>query len=356
MNESMEKEKERIHDDLLKEHLFTLWVNEEQTIDADTERLRLMRSLRKNRRWLTPWSVAASCLLLIAAGTALLLLTRERIPYRPGTVEPVSLQAVLFTSDGQAFHLTDQSFSLLENNGTRIRMEAGHGMSYTPETVSDTAVLYNRIEVPRGGEFAMTLSDGTQVWLNAETEFRYPVHFTGDLREVSLRGEAYFRVTADSLRPFVVRHDDYRLAVLGTEFNLNTYRPEAIEAALVSGKVSIAAGTDASGLLLSPGSLATTNLKTGVTRTRAANLRPYTAWINKDIIFNRERLDVILERIARWYDVDIYFRAPAAKEILFDINIPRYAEIEDFFYLLEKTSEATFSLKGKTVIVDMDKK
>lgn len=349
-------EHEKIYDDLFKQHLFTLWATEEQDIDTETEQRRLMQSLRKKRRLYFPVRIAAAIVLFLVAGTIYLLTREEQIRYRPGTVEPVSSQAVLILSDGQSLNLNNKEISLQENNGVRIDVSPENGMTYSTESLSDTTLLFNRIIVPRGGEFFITLSDGTKVWLNADTELTFPVHFSDKNREVTLNGEAYFKVAHDENRQFSIRKGEYLLTVHGTEFNINTYNQYSVEVALISGKVGIKANTKQEEFLLSPGHLAVSDLKKGQTTAEEINLKPYTAWINKDMIFDGARLEEIMEDIARWYDADVFFRSKAAKSILFDINIPRYAEIEDVFYLLEKTSEVKFTLKGKTVIVDMNKK
>ena len=99
-------------------------------------------------------------------------------------------------------------------------------------------MIHNRIEIPRGGEFQITLSDGTRVWLNAASELEYPVEFAADMREVKLQGEAYFEVATDADHPFLVRVGHYCLQVYGTKFNLNTYEPNRIEVALVEGSIA----------------------------------------------------------------------------------------------------------------------
>src|SRR5690606_5397237 len=104
----------------------------------------------------------------------------------------------------------------------------------------DNAELYNTIATPRGGQYQITLSDGTKVWLNASSSIHFPVVFTGNERKVEITGEAYFEVKKDERKPFKVLTTSSAVEVLGTHFNVNSYDDEAsIKTTLLEGKVRV---------------------------------------------------------------------------------------------------------------------
>ena len=214
-----------------------------------------------------------------------------------------------------------------------------------------TELLYHKIVVPRGGEYFFALGDGTEVWLDADSEFEYPVCFAGDRREVRLKGEAYFKVAKEEDKPFIVQVGTYTVQVYGTEFNINAYDPRQIETVLVRGSVGFKANPSMPEQMLKPNELAITNVESGESEIRTIDILPYVAWKNKDIVFVNECLESIMENVSRWYDVQVFFQNEELKDLRFDCNMQRYASIEDLFFFMEKTSNARFTINGRTVVI-----
>lgn len=183
---------------------------------------------RKAWRWL---GVAATVAVL--AGVSLLWTGKEegQMPLPVAQViEPGAKKAVLTLADGTVRHLQDSSLVVDGRSGTQEKtLESGEEVK---------APAYNTLSVPRGGEFFLTLPDSTRVWLNAESELRFPDRFVGDKRVVFLSGEAYFDVERDEEHPFRVELDGGSVNVLGTEFNVSAYAGEDVAATLVEGSVS----------------------------------------------------------------------------------------------------------------------
>ena len=205
--------------------------------------------------------------------------------------------------------------------------------------------------VPRGGEYFLTLGDGTEVWLDADSELEYPVCFAGDRREVRLKGEAYFKVVKEEGNPFIVQVGTYTVQVYGTEFNVNAYDPRQIETVLVRGSVGFKANPSMPERMLKPNELVITNVESGESEIRTIDILPYVAWKNKDIVFVNECLESIMENVSRWYDVQVFFQNEELKDLRFDCNMQRYASIEDLFFFMEKTSNARFTINGRTVVI-----
>jgi len=128
-----------------------------------------------------------------------------------------------------------------EVDGTKI-FSSGESLSYSAKKTKlhNVDVKYNTLEVPRGGEYFIQLSDSSKVWINSESKLKYPIQFAGDLRTVELSGEAYFEVITDSDRPFQVISDGQLVEVLGTKFNISSYKEDQlIYTTLLEGKVQV---------------------------------------------------------------------------------------------------------------------
>ena len=199
--------------------------------------------LRIGKRWT---AVAAMGALVI--GVALAFLLREQsngteqdvhLPVAE-VIKPGKAGALLTLSDGQQVVLSDSLETQLKEQTADIRVQ-GKRLDYSSEHIG-SFLVYNTITVPRGGEYQLTLSDGTRVWLNAETELKYPVAFVGEGREVMLKGEAYFEVAKNVSRPFVVKTEQLDIKVLGTSFNMKSYPSETQQVTLVQGKVEVRVG------------------------------------------------------------------------------------------------------------------
>lgn len=343
--------------EIVNSYLHLRWSREEQLIDDEKSLQRIMGSLKKRKRSL--WWVAAAASVVVIVCSVFILRYRSSDKAGelfPADISPIRAQAKLILSNGQNFYLSDQGESLLESDGSMLKIIPQQGLVYSADSAREKMeTLYNTIEVPKGGEYFVVLSDGTEVWLNADTRLTFPVSFTGQVsREISLSGEAYIKVKKDS-KPFRLTSGEYSLRVYGTEFNINTYNPQRIELALVEGSVGYCPNRRSPESVLAPNQLGVSNSITGETEITDTNIHPYIAWINKDMVFRNETLESIMEKISRWYDVEIFYQHEAVKSYRFIGDLPRYSELQDVFYFLEKASNARFKLKNRTVIVSETK-
>ena len=175
-----------------------------------------------------------------------------------GSVETIASgtrKAYLIMGDGTSVSMENQQQRLLEEkDGTKINVQKEH---ITYENAIDnkkSALIYNELVIPRGGEFSLTLSDGTVVYLNAESKLRFPVQFDGNNRIVELEGEGYFQVVHDENAPFVVKTAGMNVQVLGTEFNVSAYTEDTvIQTTLVSGSVRVSSNDSDKTVVLKPG-------------------------------------------------------------------------------------------------------
>ena len=211
----------------------------------------------------------------------------------------------------------------------------------------------NKIVVPPGQRANLTLSDGTNVWLNACSEMTYPASFSEDIRRVSLKGEAYFEVERDTSRPFRVDvHGDAIIEVLGTEFNVNAYPENAeIFATLVLGKVRVADLQTDSTVVLLPNQQAA--LSGAGINVKEVNPEDFIIWINGRFYFEKMPLEEILIQLGRWYDLQVFWANEELKSYEFTGAIWRDNTIRQTLDMIEKTTDVCFTVSGRTVTVNV---
>ena len=295
----------------------------------------------------------------IAAGVVLPLLavvlwygTRERIEDVSEQVASVirhgGVKAELVLADGTTRILgSEVTDSLLVQQGANIVVQ-NQGVSYCVDS-SVVEERYNTLRVPRGGEYSITLSDGTIVYLNSESELRYPVNFVGRDRRVYLSGEAYFDVVQDEAHPFIVDMGNSSVRVLGTSFDVRAYADEdEVLTTLVQGSVKFSAGKEF--VTLEPGKQAVLG-KSGSIETREVDTYLYTAWKEGVFAFKRQRLEEIMKVVARWYDVNIFWENVSQKEVTFTGKMKRYDDFSKVVEVLEMTGNTEFVIKENNIFI-----
>lgn len=160
-----------------------------------------------------------------------------------------------------------------------------------------------------GTRTKIELSDGTNVWLNDGTTFRYPEHFEGSTRQVFVDGEAYFEVHSNPEKPFVVDNPMMKTVVTGTHFNLNAYSADHFfEATLLEGKVHLERSNQS--LTLKPGEQVQFDAAKQEIVKKDVDAENAKAWIDGKLIFKDERLSTVVKRLGRWYNVEIVLSDP----------------------------------------------
>ena len=285
--------------------------------------------------------------------------------YRVGKMEKVTLVQeirraegvpVLTLANGVQVALAKQNLKKpIRQAGTLVVIDNGsEALQYVHDSLGaeQQPQVFNTLYIPKGGEYSLTLADGSRVWLNSETTLRYPVNFTGKTREIELEGEAYFEVASDSLRPFYVRTGNKSVEVLGTHFNVAYYKFDTLwHTTLVEGKVKIHSGENS--YILCPGTHYEENIVTGHSSITDVDVQLYTSWKDGKVFFKDERLEDIVRRLARWYDFEIFYMNPAIKDLHFGGTINKYNSFEVVLRYLERTAGVRFDIRGKTVIASL---
>ena len=225
---------------------------------------------------------------------------------------------------------TDKAILTLES-GEEVTLIKGASFQTQNATSNGEAIVYNKtaskdiafntLTIPRGGQYQITLADGTEVWLNSESQIKYPVAFKdGDTRQVELvYGEAYFDVSPSTDHKgskFKVFNNAQEVEVLGTEFNIKAYKDENnIYTTLVEGKVAVST-TNANQTLV-PNQQSNLDIATNSLAINDVNVKSEIAWINGEVILQHKNLKEIMKTLSRWYNMDVIFANKDLEEMRF---------------------------------------
>jgi transmembrane sensor len=301
------------------------------------------------------YGAAAAVILLVGAGIFLLQRPRSTMPANVAVtnvfkndVAPGGKKAVLTLGDGRTVVLDSAAKGNVASQGntTIVKTDAGQ-LAYNAGGNTAAPVLSNTLSTPAGGQYQVTLADGTKVWLNALSKLEFPSAFRGrDSRSVKLSGEAYFEVMADKDRPFVVMVNGVSVRVLGTHFNVNGYTDEPeIRTTLLEGAVNMAKGADV--LPLKPGQQ---GLWTGNRLSvRTADIDQVMAWKNGAFSWDAADVFTVMRQISRWYGVEVKYEGRPT-QALFGGEIGRDLSLTQVLTGLSK-SKVHFRLEGKILTV-----
>lgn len=273
----------------------------------------------------------------------------KKVPLAVATeIIPGKAKAELVLPGGDKILLTDGTSRTVRNGvsntGDTLRYAGTEGGQ------SGGAEEYHLLRVPRGGEYTLVLADGTTVYLNAESELRYPVKFSGERRKVYLQGEAYFDVARDERKPFTVEARGVEVLVLGTSFGVRAYgNEENVLTTLVQGRVDIS--VDGQRAELVPGQQADFNRKSDRLTVAEVDVELYVGWKDGRLVFDNQPLSVILNELGRWYSFDVVYTNEEAKRIPYSLNIKKHEDISHVLKFIERTGKVKFEINKNIIIV-----
>lgn len=338
---------------LIRDYLRQRWVMKSELICRKEER-RYRRVAKQRIRFRRIATIAAAVCFLLVSGVYYNYWMREQKTVKllaEGKIEPGVPCAQLTLSSGRIVTLGKEKKAIRERQEVAIFVNEEGSIAYQDSLIGtkEQEPEYNKLVVNRGGEFNIVLSDSSIIWVNSETELEYPIRFAGNERVVKLRGEAYFRVKADSLHPFVVDVDGLEIRALGTEFNVNTRRKDKVESVLVKGEVDVRKGNY--GTDLHPNQLAIYDLQTNRIVVADVDVRKYIAWKDGDFVFSDDRLEDVMDKISLWYDCHVFYVDPSLKDVRLSGDMKRYGKIEELLHFLKLSTGANFEVKGKTIFI-----
>lgn len=332
-----------------------------KSLESFDHRRAYLKLVRRNRaKTLLRYSPYAAAILLVAASLYFLLTPQkqsnngiETLVSEIPVITPGEKKARLILDDGREIDLEQSQTQVLEQNGSLVSIDTSGVKYLSSTTIKDPDIIvYNTLDVPRGGEYLLTLEDGTKVWLNAGSKLRYPVTFSKERRSVHLEGEAYFEVSKDITRQFTVTTTTGEITVLGTSFNVKGYSEDKmIYTTLAEGSVSFREVGSTESIILAPGQQLSYNTVTGSTELQSVNVKNYISWKDKLFTFEELSLEEIMTTFSRWYDVEVTYESNDLRKLLFSGNLDKYSNINTFFKLFEAGANIRFEADNKKIII-----
>ncbi|MEP7376367.1 MAG: FecR domain-containing protein [Chitinophagaceae bacterium] len=266
-------------------------------------------------------------------------------------VEPGSSRAILMLGDGSKIDLDKRDPGLLARQGSVQVVKLADGtLGYRPQgnEKEEENMLFNTITTPRGGEYKLTLPDGSKVWLNASSSLRFPTVFTGTERRVEVSGEAYFEVAKNRAMPFIVSvNGKQEVTVLGTHFNINAYNEEGTEKiTLLEGSVMVAEKNYS--ITLKPGQQSA--LTENGFKSQEADVEQVIAWKDGFFEFENASLETVMRGIGRWYDVDIRYQDKPETSVIFGGRISKHLPLSNVLKMLE-TYGVNAKINGREIMI-----
>lgn len=263
-----------------------------------------------------------------------------------------SNSATLTLGNGETIDLAKSGIGSLANQpGVSITKTADGSLVYTPALQDDKTLqnTINKLETPRGGQHQIILPDGSKVWINAASVIKFPASFANaSTRRIELTGEAYFEIAKNKDQPFIVQGNNQTVEVLGTHFNVDSYQDAETKTALLEGSVKISFAEHAP-VVLKPGQQSIVSRRQ--LKVVRINVHDAMAWKDGFFVFDQEPLDIVMQKIARWYDVEIAYENESLKKILFGGTLNKYSMISKVLSKLELTREVQFRIEGRKVTV-----
>jgi ferric-dicitrate binding protein FerR (iron transport regulator) len=311
-------------------------VTKESATDVNWDRM-FNRIVQRKKPAYWKYAVAAMILVLLSV-----YLQHTKTPAKVQIAQlsdlaPGRNKATLTLADGSAITL-DSADRVMQQGSTAIHQKNGQ-LQYSNQGVD---VVYNTLTTPRGGQYQLTLPDGTKVWLNAASSLKFPVAFTGKQREVTLTGEAYFEVVHNEQMPFKVQVAGMVIEDLGTHFNIMAYADEAmVKTTLLEGAVSVSDGNK--NVRLKPGQ------QTVGMKVQQADTDEAIAWKNGEFSFHHTSIYEVMRQVSRWYDVDISYKD--SLDTYLSGNIKRSENVSAIFKMLELAGDIKLKIDNRKVSV-----
>lgn len=305
---------------------------------------------RKNTRRYTFVSIAAGILLFL--GVSLMWRMQSTVPNGETEIPsiPGNEQVTLTLSHGKTILLKRNAHEMILTDTLLQITNEQNTLVYTGTGRSTEKEDYNVLTVPAGAEYRVILSDGTKVFLNSGTEFRYPEVFQGAQRKVYLKGEAWFEVAKDSTHAFFVHTENMDIQVLGTSFNVKAYKTlETVATTLVTGSVEVTCKQEVFRIV--PGEQFTYNKDRKRTNVRQVDTEMYTSWKDGYYKFRQTTLEEIMTTLSLWYGINVFYVNEKVKQLEFTGRLKRYEDIGNLFRQFEQTGNVTFKQTGNNVII-----
>ncbi len=249
----------------------------------------------------------------------------------------------LITSEGEGINLVLGKDSLIQVGSLTINTQ-----DKTIKSLNSQNEELQTLVIPAKRNYELVLSDGTKVYLNSATVLKFPAVFAGNKREVYLEGEAYFEVTKNKEKPFIVNTKNADIQVLGTSFNVNTYIPKNIKTSLIEGAVRLTDKTKKQTIRLTPGFEAVYKEKSGF-EIKSFDTDDILAWRRGVYYFHNVKIEELAPVISRWFDMSLDI-VPAEKYNELTVSgLIEKGQLEAFLKDLETSANIDYEVAGKVI-------
>ncbi|WON96840.1 FecR family protein [Sphingobacterium sp. UGAL515B_05] len=350
------RKSDKTNDDLLESFRDAKNIEEDliflDNLDEDRAWHKIQHVSAKAKRNYRPF-LRAAAILVILLGTALFYILQQKgrvlekvaiVHPVKGDISPAQSGALLVLADGSIMPL-EKSNKAVDPKIVALTHKDSVDQLNNPK--AETRIQFNTLVVPKGNFYKLNLEDGTQVWVNANSQLKFPVKFKENERRVILEGEAYFEVAHDAERPFVVESRGSEVKVLGTHFNINAYSSN-VRTTLSSGRVQVSHSGNV--IVLEPGEYA--NLKDDLLSKGKADLDHDLSWHNNQFYFKKETIVEIASTLSKWYDVQVRFKKDVALDKVYNGNFKRDVKLSEVLEMLTYVCDLKFELQGKELIVE----
>ncbi|SHN45438.1 FecR family protein [Chitinophaga sp. CF418] len=340
-------------------------LNDEHPDEADPHMEELLQQVKLNlRRKIVPpkrklrlWYPAAIAASMLIAIGSLVYLTRYPATYSSDNkvtaadIMPGGNKATLTLANGTVIDLSKvNDGTLYQDQDVHIEKNQRGMISYVQDSSGSArqTLAFNIIHTPNGGRFQVILPDGTKVWLNAASTLKYPQRFNANTRTVELTGEAYFQVTPNKTKPFIVKSSDQEIKVLGTQFNLNAYMDSPFTfTTLQEGSLLVTNIKTKTSLKIAPGQQAVS----GQDKLESLNVdaSAFSSWRDGIILLNNATLDMAIPQIERWYDVEFVIE-PGLSKVKLSGELPINTRLTELLAALSTHTGITFRLEGRRIM------
>lgn len=352
-----EPEHQKIFDDLIKVNLAA--TSGFYTFNSIKAKMQLLSKMNQPQQTSSVFKLSnylkIAAILVLALGTWFVWQNNTSSNLSNDIFEPKSEAITLELEDGsiQVLDLS-KSTSIKDANGQIVGSSSKEGLVYNTEN-QNQKIKYNTLKIPFGKKFQLQLADGTKVFLNSGTTFRFPTAFPSQgNRMVFLKGEGFFNVSKDKNHPFNVSTDAIQVKVLGTKFNVNAYDNEdQTDVVLVEGKVELYTDTEMKkeSVPLTPGFKGTLLKEASVIATEEVNVKPYIAWMSGSLVFKNAKLETIVKTLERTYNVKIIVKNQKLNNEKFNATFINES-IESLLTHLGESYPIKFSIKNNIIYIE----
>lgn len=325
----------------------------EQTYNVDKAWLNVQRQTIHKKRDLSLW-VGYAAMVAIILSIGMIFFTNEQNQTPISKVNKVNVndydQPTLLLENGETIKLNEGSFARQQKHIT-IKNEAKEKLVYeTIDKIAENKIQNNHIIIPKGKTYQLILSDGTRIRLNSESELIYPTLFTGNKREVTLIGEAFFEVAKNKEKPFIVNANEVEINVLGTTFNVCSYaKDKTISTTLIEGSVSVRANQGKKQIII-PSEQFTYNKQNKQTDIQTVDTELYTSWINGKYIFKHATLEEIINKLQLWYDFSVVYQDENLRNNRYSLIAEKDIDLDKLLEVISYTSEVKLERTGANTI------